>query len=129
MNKKILKKALIILLLSIFLIYTYNIISSASYSTIDPDFILKDAKDNSGTGKSMLKIVQSLLTIIQVVASGVAVIMIIVLAIKYMSAAPGDKADIKKSATVYIVGAIILFSGSGILAIIRKFATKNINNE
>ena len=127
MNKKILKKALIILLLSIFLIYTYNIISSASYSTIDPDFILKDAKDNSG--KSMLKIVQSLLTIIQVVASGVAVIMIIVLAIKYMSAAPGDKADIKKSATVYIVGAIILFSGSGILAIIRKFATKNINNE
>ena len=65
--------------------------------------------------------------VIQVTATGVAVIMLIVLAIKYISSAPSEKADIKKSAMIYVVGAIILFAGSGILAIIRSFAEKNIS--
>ena len=57
---------------------------------------------------------------------GVAVIMLIVLAIKYISAAPGDKAEIKKHAVVYVVGAVILFAATGILQIIRTFATQTI---
>ena len=52
----------------------------------------------------------------------IAVIMLIVLAIKYISAAPSEKADIKKSATIYIVGAVLLFAASGVLAIIQGFA-------
>ena len=52
-----------------------------------------------------------------------AIIMLIVLAIKYISAAPGDKADIKKHAVVYVVGAIVLFAASGILGIIKNFAS------
>ena len=49
--------------------------------------------------------------------------MLIVLAIKYISAAPGDKAEIKKHAVVYVVGAIILFAATGILGIVKNFAT------
>jgi hypothetical protein len=41
---------------------------------------------------------------------------------KYMMAAPGDKAEIKKSAVIYVVGAIVLFAVGGILSIIQKFA-------
>ena len=52
--------------------------------------------------------------------------MLIVLAIKYISAAPGDKAEIKKHAVVYVVGAVILFAATGILQIIRTFATQTI---
>ena len=52
--------------------------------------------------------------------------MLAVLAMKYMSAAPGEKATIKKHAAVYIVGAIVLFGAAGILNIIETFATKNI---
>ena len=63
------------------------------------------------------------LYIMQVVGMGVAIIMLIVLAIKYISAAPGDKADIKKHAVVYVVGAIVLFAASGILGIVKKFAS------
>ena len=40
-----------------------------------------------------------------------------------MSAAPGEKAEIKKSAVVYVVGAIVLFAVTGLLTIIEKFAT------
>lgn len=48
--------------------------------------------------------------------------MISVLAMKYMTAAPSEKADIKKHAIPFVVGAIIMFSVSGILGIIQKFS-------
>ena len=48
--------------------------------------------------------------------------MITVLAMKYMLAAPSEKADIKKHAIPYVVGAIIMFSVSGILSILQNFA-------
>ena len=63
------------------------------------------------------------ITVVQVVGVGVAIIMLIVLAIKYISAAPGDKADIKKHAVVYVVGAVVLFAASGILGIVKNFAS------
>lgn len=60
------------------------------------------------------------LGMVQVVAVAVAVIMLVVLGVKYMSAAPGEKADIKKGAVLYIVGAILLFGASGVLGIIKS---------
>jgi hypothetical protein len=55
--------------------------------------------------------------------------MLVVLAIKYMSAAPGDKAEIKKHAVVYVTGAIVLFGSAGILSIIEQFASTNITGD
>lgn len=66
--------------------------------------------------------INTILGVVQVVAAGVAVIMLIVLAIKYISASPEGKADIKKSAAQYVVGAILLFGATGILGIVRTFA-------
>lgn len=80
-------------------------------------------KDNSGAGDSVTNIIGALINIIQIIGTGVAIIMLIVLAIKYISAAPGDKADIKKHAVVYVVGAIVLFAATGILQIIKNFST------
>lgn len=82
--------------------------------------------DESGAATSMQNIIGAMITIVQVIGMGVAIIMLIVLAIKYISAAPGDKADIKKHAVVYVVGAIVLFAASGILGIVKNFA-KNIS--
>ena len=82
--------------------------------------------DSSGASTSVTKIIGALINIIQIIGSGVAIIMLIVLSIKYISAAPGDKADIKKHAVVYVVGAIVLFAATGILQIIKNFST-NVN--
>lgn len=62
------------------------------------------------------------ITITQVIAIGVAIIMLMVLAMKYMLSAPEDKASIKKHAVVYVVGAIVMFASTGILEIIRKLS-------
>lgn len=68
-------------------------------------------------------VAKSVITITRTICMGVAVTMLIVLAIKYMSAAPGDKATIKKSAVTYVVGAIVMFAAAGILGIIEAFAS------
>ena len=80
-------------------------------------------KDSSAT-KSAQNAVGAVITITRSVATGVAIIMLIVLAMKYMTAAPGDRADIKKHAVVYVVGAVVLFAASGLLGIIANFADK-----
>ena len=59
--------------------------------------------------------------LISVIAAAVAIVILIWLAIKYMSAAPADKADIKKSAVTYVIGAVLLFAASGVLGIIANF--------
>ena len=77
---------------------------------------------SSPADQSIKNIRGMLLSVAQLVGVAVAVIMLIVLAIKYISAAPNDKAEIKKHAVIYIVGAIVLFAASGILGIIKAFA-------
>ena len=87
---------------------------------------INGVEDGSNATESAKNIVGAILSITKVVAVGVALIMLVVLAIKYMSAAPGDKADIKKHAVVYVTGAVVLFGSAGILSIIEKFASTNI---
>ncbi len=89
-------------------------INSVSTASVD---------ESNGAVKATNSIAKSIITITRTICMGVAVTMLIVLAIKYMSAAPGDKATIKKSAVTYVVGAIVMFAAAGILSIIEAFAT------
>ena len=70
-------------------------------------------------------VLNSVLAIIQTIAISVATIMIIVLAIKYMVSSVSERAEIKKHAVVYVVGALLMFGASTIVQIIKNFS-KNI---
>ena len=84
---------------------------------------------NSGsTYTKFNSVLNTVLGLAQVIGVAVAIIMLIVLAIKYISSAPNDKAEIKKHAVMYIVGAIVLFGASGLLQIIKNFANETVNN-
>ncbi len=63
---------------------------------------------------------------IKIVGTGTAIVMITYMGIKYMMAAPSEKAEFKKSASIYIVGAVLIFAATNILAIIIDFTSKNI---
>ena len=89
---------------------------------ITPKKLRDEAEDGTQTSEKILKVIQAILVVTQVIGIGVAVIMLIVLAIKYISASPGDKAEIKKHMVVYVVGAVLLFGAAGILEIIKRFA-------
>lgn len=120
---KILTVVMIVLMLVASVATLSNAATEYSFGDIDTDTITSEASDSTGAASSINNIIGSVITIVQVVGVGVAIIMLIVLAIKYISAAPGDKADIKKHAVVYVVGAIVLFAASGLLGIIKNFAS------
>lgn len=124
MTKNVIK-VLTVVMIALMLVASLVTLSNATYEfgNINTDTITNGAKDTTGAASSINNIIGSVITIVQVIGVGVAIIMLIVLAIKYISAAPGDKADIKKHAVVYVVGAIVLFAASGLLGIIKNFAS------
>ena len=77
---------------------------------------------NTGASNTATNVVATVISSIRIIGVCFAVVMLLTVAMKYMSAAPGDKADIKKSAVAYVVGAIVLFAVTGILTIIEQFA-------
>lgn len=76
--------------------------------------------DDVGKAPQGPRIVMAILTITQVIGVGIAVIMLIVSVIKYIFAAPNDKAEIKKHIVIYIVIAISLLAFAEIIEIIRN---------
>lgn len=122
MSKNVIKMTLVALLAVMLIACVSTSVLAVGFGDVQVDTITKDAKDETGAADSVNRMIGAILTVTQIVGVGVAVIMLVVLAIKYISAAPGDKADIKKHAVVYVVGAVVLFAASGILQIIKKFA-------
>lgn len=120
MKKKTVKIISAIMLIVLVLVSMSNLVLAA---TTD---ITIEGKETSAS-KTVNNIASMILGIVQVIAIAVAVIMLIVLAIKYISASPEGKADIKKMATLYILGAVLLFGATGILEVIKKFATEAFN--
>ena len=84
---------------------------------------LDNSTDNTNASEKARSITDTVLIAVQVIGVAVALIMLGILGAKYMIAAPGDRADIKKSAWVYLLGAIIIFGAAGILRLIQMFST------
>ena len=58
----------------------------------------------------------------RIVCVSIAIVILLVISMKYMMSAPGDRADIKKHAIHYVISAVILFGVTGILTIISNVA-------
>ena len=118
---KMLKKMLIILVVSLLVIAACQPgVFAFNWSTQINNVAQADGDTN--VTKAFSNISGAVITIARIICMGVAVTMLVMVAIKYMSAAPGEKADIKKHAVIYVVGAIVMFASTGILGIIQKFA-------
>ena len=98
MNKKVFKKFIAIILLSVVIISMCYSSCLATYSTINPAYIMDGAHEDSGATAGINNILGAILTVLQVIATGTAIIILIILAMKYIVASAGEKADIKKSA-------------------------------
>lgn len=75
---------------------------------------------------AITKIISAVLGVVRTVGAAVAIIMLMTIAAKYIMASAGDRADIKKYAVNYVIGAIILFGTTGILGIVQEFVKASI---
>ena len=126
------KKKIICGVISVVLFLGIILLNVNSYAALTKPDAMLDAAEKTWTAgdggivSSTQKVMATAITVIRIVGTGIAIIMITYVAIKYMSAAPQEKAEFKKSAVALIVGAVVLFAGTNILSIISNFATTNI---
>lgn len=119
------KTLLRVLVLVIAIALSLTVVSLADSYTSSMKNLISTADTvvvETGASNSAGKIVGTVITAARIIGVCFAVVMLLTIAMKYMTAAAGDKADIKKSAVAYVVGAIVLFAVTGILGIIQQFA-------
>lgn len=82
---------------------------------------------DTGNAKDKIRqIIGGILRIVRDVGVTVAVGMLLIVATKYIIASAGERADIKKAAVAYVIGALVLFGASGIAQILQNFIIKSL---
>lgn len=85
--------------------------------------VLGQLKGNTGAATAVTKTANNIIGIVQVICYAAAVIMLVMLGVKFITASPEGKAEIKKSAIIYVIGAIIVFAAGTLLGIISNLST------
>ena len=83
---------------------------------------LQNINNPSGTA-ALSQISGKIIGIIYVVAMIVSVSMLLMIAIKYITSSPDQKADLKARAIPYLIGAALIFGAANILKFIEKIST------
>ena len=122
MNRKLILKVILTLLLLFFVISMFNNFVYAGEGGGNFDLgVFETGGTTGGITDTADTILGAILSVMRIVCLGIAIIMITVLAMKYMMAAPGDRAEIKKSAVQYVIGAVIMFGAAAILGLLVEF--------
>lgn len=89
------------------------------------NFTAFDTEKNDDADDAVENIMGTGIVVVRTVGTGISIAMLSYVGIKYMLASPSEKADFKRSAIIYVVGAVLVFVGSNLLVIISKFAKAN----
>lgn len=91
---------------------------------VDPNTVLNEINGNGNVQTNDLtKVGNNIVTIIQVVGIVIAVIVLLVIGIKYMIGSASEKAEYKKTMIPYIVGAVLIFAGTSLVRVIYSLST------
>lgn len=119
------KKVLILGIIAILLSAAFSQVFAIQGSDITSAF-----KGSSGTNlqgaANVQKTIGTILDAVRIASAAVAIIMLTILAIKYMASSPNDRAEIKRGAIVYVVGAIVMMSASFLVTVIKEFSDNSI---
>lgn len=91
---------------------------------VDPNTVLNGLNGNGNVQTNDLtKVGNNIVAIIQVVGIVIAVIVLLVIGIKYMMGSASEKAEYKKTMIPYIVGAVLIFAGTSLVRVIYSLST------
>lgn len=118
MNMKNITKFLSIILISVF-------VMSLSTNVFAGAFLNASEFDNIDKATNVTNMVtnaaETTVSVLRIAGVTIAVVMLLAVAMKYMMSSAGDRADIKKHAIAYVVGAVVLFGATNIIAAIIEF--------
>ena len=117
MKRKILK----IILILLFLVITFS--NSINFATVESIFTGEMSNEGATKMATATKtILGIILDAVRIIGIGIAIIILTYVGIKFMLAAPSERANIKQYSINYVIGAFILIGATGILTIVRDFA-------
>lgn len=119
--KKIISVMLIILLLISILLGT------KAYAAEDLTTLINTMQPvaSGTTGTKTQTVINMVIGILQVAGTGISLIVISLLGIKYILASPSEKADVKKNILPILIGCVLLFAAVNIVSVIEKFTTSS----
>lgn len=91
--------------------------------------VLNDLKGNTGAATAVTKTANNIIGIVQVICYAAAVIMLVLVGVKFITASPEGKAEIKKSAIQYVIGAIIVFAAGALLGVISNLSNSVVTTQ
>ncbi len=122
MKKFVVVVFLILLIISVLMISVEATTDSSGYNDKMGALIKSNWSDSTSASSKATTILTTIVVVLKIIAVAVAIVMLLAVAMKYMMSAPGDRAEIKKHAIPYVIGAIVLFGASGILSLIQQFS-------
>ena len=117
------KKIIVSILLFILLLFCFSQIGFAEWSA---NFDKLSNGEVKKAGNRAIDIFGSIINAAQIIGMGIGIIVLVVVGIQYVVAAPSAKAMIKTKATNYVIGAVLVFSGAAILQIVKIFMEANV---
>lgn len=118
------KKIILMLLIFILCVCVVNVTATAG---TDVSSLFGGELQNIGQGETgdngITNAIDSIIGLIQIAGTGVALIAVSLLGIKYMLASGEEKAEIKKYMVGAVVGGILVFGGTKIAQILADFST------
>ncbi len=118
------KRAGAILFIALMLIFAFNTYAMA----VDAEDIAGQLTGTpSGAQGSVTDIGNQIIGVITTVGVVVAVVVLLILGIKYMMGSASEKAEYKKTMIPYLVGAILIFGASAITKVVVSLGT-SFNN-
>lgn len=84
---------------------------------------MKDSGTMANTDSRIGNVINNVIGLLQMVGSGIALIVITLLGMKYILASPSEKADVKKAIMPIIIGCILLFGAVNLMAAVANFAS------
>ena len=117
--KKYIKKTIIFFVIIILITSFLNTVFASGF--------VGDFKGESTGQEDKIKaVVSEVLGTVRLVGSGVAALILIVLGCKYMLASAGERAEIKKYATTYIIGAVVFFASASLVSLVKSFVDASL---
>ena len=116
-HKKSIYKSILILIAIILILLTTTSNASGTPTTIDPEDWKPSGIDPSGM-QDLTKTSNIIANVLRGIGTIVAVAVLIMLGIKYMIGSTSERAEYKKTMIPYLIGAVMLFGISQILAFI-----------
>ena len=115
------KKTIYKIVLILLVILSAILVTTVSASSVIGD-IEGHLKDNTSVKQSVINTSNTVLGVIKVAGTGIAIVMLLYIAIKYMMASPDAKASYKKTAIANVVGAVVLFAAPRLVELVMKIS-------